>query len=151
MQYATFMFILFLLQLVLTCWVAANRTRFLGDMSGLVTDIWEENTSANNYPMGALELTFDCCGNTNYVDYTAANSTVPGTCCGYTNRSEVCPAVVYESRPGCNAKFTEFWTNNTDIIRWAGLGICIYEFLVFLVAGILTHYMRRAAKEAAEE
>lgn len=144
------MFILFLLQLVLTCWVAANRTRFLNDMSSLINTIWADNTAANDYPMGALELTFDCCGNTNYVDYTAANLPVPGTCCGYTDRDTTCPAVVYESRPGCNAEFTQFWNDNTDIIRWSGLGICIYEFLVFLVAAILTHYMRRAAKEAEE-
>ncbi|KAH8415990.1 hypothetical protein KR222_006093 [Zaprionus bogoriensis] len=151
LQYSVLMLILFLLQLVLTCWVAVNRERFLKDISNLVNTVWLEDTAANDYPMGALELTFDCCGDTNYMDYSIRNENVPGTCCGFTNRTATCSATIYESRPGCNAKFTEFWTNNTDIIRWAGLGICIYEFIVFFVSAILAHCMRKAAKEAAEE
>ncbi|KAL7736667.1 hypothetical protein ACLKA6_015298 [Drosophila palustris] len=142
--YATMMFVLFVLQLVLTCWVAVNRQSFLQDMSDLVTTIWNENTSGNGYPMGALELTFDCCGNVNYADYFTRGQTVPGTCCGYSNRAQSCPASIYENREGCNQKFDSFWTDNTDIIRWAGLGICIYEFLVFLIAAGLAHSMRRS-------
>ncbi|XP_060660924.1 23 kDa integral membrane protein [Drosophila nasuta] len=142
--YATLMFILFLLQLVLTCWVAVNRQGFLNDMRDLVNTIWAENDAANDYPMGAIELTFNCCGDTNYLDYNTRNQTVPGTCCGYTNRTQYCSPAIYENLEGCNAKFESFWVNNTDLIRWSGLGICLYEFIVFLLAAALTHSMRKS-------
>ncbi|EDW57284.1 23 kDa integral membrane protein [Drosophila virilis] len=139
--YATLMFLLFVLQLVLTCWIAVNGQQFLQDMSKLVTTIWNENNAANGYPMGALELTFDCCGNQGFEDY---NGNVPGTCCGYSNRQQTCPASIYETRQGCNQKFYDFWSNNNDIVLWSGLGICIYELIVFVVAGMLANCMRKA-------
>ncbi|ALC42345.1 Tsp42Ej, partial [Drosophila busckii] len=79
---------------------------------------------------------FDCCGDSGYQDYSNTQI-VPGTCCGYTNANAACPASIYTMRPGCNAKFVSFWSDNTNLIRWAGLGICIYEFIVFFLAGIL--------------
>ncbi|KAH8373007.1 hypothetical protein KR009_010041 [Drosophila setifemur] len=139
--YTSMMFVLFILQLVLTCWVFVNRSAFLGDMSNLVRNLWnnQEYTA-----MGVLEDTFGCCGNTGYLNYKSINLPVPGTCCGYLDRQANCTdASVYQQRPGCNAKFTDFWYDNMDIIRWSGLGICIFELLVFLIAGALTNCMRR--------
>lgn len=135
------MFILFILQLVLTCWVFVNRNAFLGDMSNLVSNLW---SNKDYTAMGLLEDAFSCCGNTGYSNYGSVGLTVPGTCCGYLDRQAVCnDSYVYQSRPGCNSKFTEFWDDNMDIIRWSGLGICIFELVVFLIAGALTNCMRR--------
>ncbi|KAH8267075.1 hypothetical protein KR018_001717 [Drosophila ironensis] len=140
--YTSMMFVLFILQLVLTCWVFVNRSAFLGDMSKLVSNLWDNKDYT---AMGLLEDAFGCCGNTGYSDYTnTLNTTVPGTCCGFLDRTSTCPTPsVYQSRPGCNAKFTDFWYDNMDIIRWSGLGICIFELVVFLIAGALTNCMRR--------
>lgn len=143
--YATMMFILFVLQLILTCWVAVNRQSFLQDMRDLVNTIWNENTADNDWPMGAMEVTFDCCGDLNYEDYATRGQTVPGTCCGDTNRATSCPANIYQTKEGCSVKFVNFWTDNTDLIRWAGLGICIYELIVFIIAAALAHSMRRSS------
>ncbi|XP_044312526.1 CD82 antigen-like, partial [Drosophila rhopaloa] len=38
--YTIMVFVLFILQLVLTCWVFVNRNAFLGDMSNLLTLLW---------------------------------------------------------------------------------------------------------------
>ncbi|XP_016978735.1 CD82 antigen [Drosophila rhopaloa] len=138
--YTSMVFVLFILQLVLTCWVFVNRNAFLGDMSNLVTLLWN---SKDYNAMGVLEETFGCCGNTGYANYNANNIAVPGTCCGYLDRQQTCnnPSV-YQSRPGCNFKFEQFWDDNMDIIRWSGLGLCIFDLIVFLIAGALTNCMR---------
>ncbi|KAH8279342.1 hypothetical protein KR026_006982 [Drosophila bipectinata] len=139
--YTSMMFVLFILQLVLTCWVFVNRNAFLGDMSNLVSNLWNNKDYT---AMGLLEDAFGCCGNTGYSNYNSVNLPVPGTCCGFLDRSSTCmDSYVYQSRPGCNSKFTEFWYDNMDIIRWSGLGICIFELVVFLIAGALTNCMRR--------
>ncbi|TDG51685.1 hypothetical protein AWZ03_001745 [Drosophila navojoa] len=140
--YASMMFILFVLQLVLTCWIAVNGQDFLNDMSNLVNTLWKENTAVNKYPMSALELTFNCCGNTSYNNYLYSNQPVPGSCCGYPNRQQSCSPSIYETRKGCNQKFTEFWSDNNDLVLWSGLGICIYELIVFILAGMLAKCMR---------
>ncbi|XP_030387516.1 23 kDa integral membrane protein-like [Scaptodrosophila lebanonensis] len=140
--YAIFMLILFILQLTLTIWIFVNRAAFLQDMSKLVNTAWSENTSAQGYPIEAFELAFNCCGNSGYEDYYYG--TVPGTCCGYTDRTKTCPASIYMTREGCNQNFVNFWESNTDIMRWAGIGICIFELFVFVVASCLTRSMRRS-------
>ncbi|XP_068147112.1 23 kDa integral membrane protein-like [Drosophila tropicalis] len=140
--YATMIFILFILELVLTCWVFVNRSAFVRDMTALVNTVWDENTAANDYPMGVLELAFNCCGDISYLDY--GNQTIPGTCCGNTNRTATCSSDVYVFKQGCSEKMTEFWEDNTNIIRWSGLGICIFELIVFLLAGALTNCMRQS-------
>ncbi|EDW31444.1 GL11135 [Drosophila persimilis] len=136
--YTSMIFVLFILQLVLTCWVFVNRTAFLNDMRSLVTSLWNTNDSE---AFGVLEVTFNCCGNTGYANY--GNQTVPGTCCGFANRQTSCSSQIYETKPGCNDKFEEFWYDNMDIIRWSGLGIVLFELLVFIFAGALTNCMRR--------
>ncbi|EDW01549.1 23 kDa integral membrane protein [Drosophila grimshawi] len=148
--YGTLMFLLFVLQLVLTCWIAVNENDFLNDMRKLVDTVWQENTAATGYPMGALELTFNCCGNEGYANYfDVGNGVVPGTCCGYTNRDQTCPSSIYESRQGCNQKFYSFWDDNNAIVLWSGLGICIYEFIVFILAGALANCMRKSSSGGA--
>ncbi|XP_017125779.1 23 kDa integral membrane protein [Drosophila elegans] len=138
--YTSMVFILFILQLVLTCWVFVNRSAFLGDMRNLVSTLWN---SQEYTALGVLEETFGCCGNTSYSNYKAIGLPVPGTCCGYLNRQQTCSTPsVYTSKPGCNDKFEEFWNDNMDIIRWSGLGLCIFDLIVFLIAGALTNCMR---------
>ncbi|XP_017148087.2 23 kDa integral membrane protein [Drosophila miranda] len=136
--YTSMIFVLFILQLVLTCWVFVNRTAFLNDMRSLVTSLWNTNDSE---AFVVLEVTFNCCGNTGYANY--GNQTVPGTCCGFANRQTSCSSQIYETKPGCNDKFEEFWYDNMDIIRWSGLGIVLFELLVFIFAGALSNCMRR--------
>lgn len=138
--YTSMVFVLFILQLVLTCWVFVNRSAFLGDMSNLVNLLWD---SHDYTAMGVLEETFGCCGDTSYTNYNNIGLSVPGTCCGYLDRQATCNTPsVYQSRPGCSAKFEEFWNDNMDIIRWSGLGLCIFDLVVFLIAGALTNCMR---------
>ncbi|KAH8236979.1 hypothetical protein KR038_001591 [Drosophila bunnanda] len=137
--YTSMIFVLFILQLVITCWVFVNRSAFINDMENMVTLLWN---SQDYNAIGVLEETFGCCGSTGYESYSG--SSVPGTCCGYVNRSTVCSVPsAYIYRPGCIDKFGEFWYDNMDIIRWSGLGICIFELIVFLIAGALTNCMRR--------
>ncbi|SPP73072.1 23 kDa integral membrane protein [Drosophila guanche] len=136
--YTSMIFVLFILQLVLTCWVFVNRSAFLQDMGRLVTSLWNNN---DYDAFGVLEVTFGCCGNTGYIEY--GSQTVPGTCCGYSSRQAACPFSIYSSKPGCNGEFVDFWYDNMDIIRWSGLGIVIFELLVFIFAGALTNCMRQ--------
>ncbi|EDW74141.1 uncharacterized protein Dwil_GK21773 [Drosophila willistoni] len=149
--YTSLVCLLFILQLVMTCWVFVNRTAFAQDMSALVTKVWKNNDEANNYPMGALELAFECCGNTGWTDYDALGENIPGTCCAYTDRTSTCSASIYQLRSGCNAKFTSFWKDNTNTIGWAGVGLCIYELIVIILAGALAWRQRKANAEEEEE
>ncbi|KAH8348521.1 hypothetical protein KR084_008285, partial [Drosophila pseudotakahashii] len=138
--YTSMVFILFILQLVLTCWVFVNRSAFLRDMTNLVSLLWN---SKDYGAMGVLEETFGCCGDTSYTNYGNIGLSIPGTCCGFLDRQTTCTTQsVYQSRPGCSEKFEEFWNDNMDIIRWSGLGLCIFDLIVFLIAGALTNCMR---------
>jgi len=84
-------------------------------------------------------LQFKCCGNAGYTDYT----TVPASCCGYTDRSQTCEAAIYTQRPGCQAEFVDFWASNTDIIRWSSLIIALFELGIFIMSCCLASAMRK--------
>nr|XP_014102768.1 CD63 antigen [Bactrocera oleae] len=143
--YAVFMFILFCLQVALVVWVFMKRDDFLKTMTDLVGTAWNQNDSAKGYPMDALQLSFKCCGKSNYTDYITADKDVPVSCCGSLDIKE-CPADVYQTKPGCTAEFVGFWATNTNIIRYAGIAVAAIELAVLTIACCLASSMRNSRR-----
>ncbi|XP_016957919.1 CD63 antigen [Drosophila biarmipes] len=139
--YAICMLILFGLQLALSIWIFAANDSFLTSMGKVVDKAMDENDAAQGYPMDALQLAFNCCGNSGYTDY--ASTTVPASCCGYKDRSRTCEATIYTQRPGCRAEFVDFWASNTDLIRWSSLIIALFELGIFIMSCCLASAMRK--------
>ncbi|XP_013098676.1 23 kDa integral membrane protein [Stomoxys calcitrans] len=140
--YAVFMFILFCLQIALVVWIFVQRTQFLNDMDTVITTVWNKNDASNGYPMDAVQISFKCCGLNGSLDYTGNNKDVPSSCCGYMNGQ--CDVNVYESKPGCRSEFREFWATNTDIIRYAGIGVALVELIAFTFACCLASSIRKS-------
>ncbi|XP_023162718.1 23 kDa integral membrane protein-like [Drosophila hydei] len=138
--YAVCMFILFALQLSLSIYIFVENDTFAEKISELVNKAWAENDDANGYPMNALQLSFKCCGRTSYKDYIEK---VPASCCGYVDRDQTCSAAIYESRPGCYDKFSDFWTTNADIISWSSLCISLFELTIFVISCCLASAMKK--------
>lgn len=86
-------------------------------------------------------LQFTCCGRNSYLDY---GTTVPSSCCGYTDRTRTCDASIYTQRVGCYEKFTDFWASYTDLIRWSSLIIALFELGIFVISCCLASAMRKA-------
>ncbi|XP_037949755.1 CD63 antigen [Teleopsis dalmanni] len=137
--YAICMFVIFALQLALVIWVFARYDEFLNTMSDVVQTAWKNNDSAHGMPMDAIQLSFKCCGLNSYQDY---NGSVPSSCCGETIGT--CAANIYESRPGCQSAFYDFWSSNMDIIRYAGIGVAIVELVIFTLSCCIASSMRKA-------
>ncbi|KAM8711875.1 hypothetical protein ACLKA7_012390 [Drosophila subpalustris] len=138
--YAVCMFILFALQLTLSIWIFVENDNFLTKMNNLVETAWQQNDSANGYPMDALQLSFKCCGKEGFADY---NGNVPASCCGYADRSRTCEQAIYTTRPPCRREFYDFWASNTDLIRWSSLIIALFEFGIFIIACCLASAMKK--------
>ncbi|XP_054738361.1 CD63 antigen [Anastrepha obliqua] len=143
--YAVFMFILFCLQVALVVWVFVQRAEFLKTMGDLVNTAWNQNDSANNYPMDALQVSFKCCGKTSYADYINAGKSVPVSCCGSLDATS-CSEDVYKTKPGCVDEFVDFWATNTNIIRYAGIAVAAIELAVFTIAFCLASSMRNSRR-----
>ncbi|XP_061402418.1 CD63 antigen [Musca vetustissima] len=140
--YAVFMFIVFVLQIALVVWMFVKRNEFLNSMDQVVTTVWEKNDSANGYPMDALQISFKCCGLTGSIDYTANNLPVPNSCCGTLNGA--CDASVYVTKPGCRKEFSNFWSSNIDIIRYAGIAVALVELVALTFACCLMSSFRKS-------
>ncbi|KAM7345932.1 23 kDa integral membrane protein-like [Cochliomyia hominivorax] len=138
--YAVFMFILFVLQLALVIWIFVKRQQFINTMSDAVDKAWSKNDQANGYPMDVLQIGFNCCGRMSYLDYPAGS--VPSSCCG-TMTGE-CPQSVYSTKPGCRAEFVNFWSTNTNIIRYAGIAVALVELVAFTFACCLVSSIRKS-------
>ncbi|XP_023291920.2 23 kDa integral membrane protein-like [Lucilia cuprina] len=138
--YAVFMFILFALQVALVVWIFVKRQQFLNTMGEAVDKAWEKNDSANGYPMNALQIALNCCGKTSYLNY---GGNVPSSCCG-TMTGE-CPQSVYVNKPGCRDTFVDFWATNTNIIRYAGIGVALVELVAFTFACCLASSIRKSS------
>ncbi|XP_065370017.1 CD63 antigen-like [Calliphora vicina] len=141
--YAVFMFILFALQVALVVWIFVKRQQFLNTMGEVVDKAWEKNNDANGYPMNGLEIAFNCCGRTGYMNYVVAGTDVPKSCCG--SMTAECPISVYEFKPGCRAQFVDFWASNTNIIRYAGIGVALVELVAFTFACCLASSIRKSS------
>ncbi|XP_073845836.1 CD63 antigen-like [Musca autumnalis] len=140
--YAIFMFIVFCLQVALVVWIFIKRTQFLNSMDNVVTTVWDKNDQANGYPMDALQISFKCCGLNGAVDYTSNGLEVPNSCCG--TLSNACDASIYESMPGCRKEFRSFWASNTNIIRYAGIGVALVELLALTFTCCLISSIRKS-------
>ncbi|XP_075166946.1 23 kDa integral membrane protein-like [Haematobia irritans] len=140
--YAVFMFILFCLQIALVVWIFVKRSQFLSDMDTILTTVWDKNDQANGYPMDGVQITFKCCGLSGSIDYIGNGNPVPSSCCG--TLSGQCDAVVYETKPGCRGEFKNFWATNTNIIRYAGIGVAIVELVALTFACCLTTSIRKS-------
>lgn len=70
------------------------------------------------------------------------NVNVPKSCCG--SLTNECPQSVYETKPGCRAKFVDFWASNTNIIRYAGIVVALVELVAFTFACCLASSIRKS-------
>lgn len=141
--YAVLMFILFVLQIALVVWIFVQRTEFLNTMGEIVDKAWTKNDDSNGYPMNGLQMAFKCCGRFNSADYTSMGATVPNSCCG--SMTNACPAVEYITKPGCRQEFVDFWASNTNIIRYAGIGVALVELVAFIFACCLASSIRKSS------
>lgn len=76
------------------------------------------------------------------MDYVSQGVAVPSSCCG-TLTGE-CDASVYALKPGCRAEFRDFWASNTNIIRYAGIGVAVVELVALTFACCLASSVRKS-------
>uniref|UniRef100_A0A034WH04 Tetraspanin n=1 Tax=Bactrocera dorsalis TaxID=27457 RepID=A0A034WH04_BACDO len=141
--YSLFMFILMCLQIALVVWSFVEKTDFLNSMNNIVHNAFENRNDDADNPMNILQITFSCCGYNNYTDYT---STVPPSCCGFVETDAPCPAVIYDTKPGCQSVFYNFWDDNLGYVRIGGIVVVVIEFLALISGCGLAGCVRKAER-----
>lgn len=89
---------------------------------------------------------FKCCGNDGPLDYK--NVVFPPSCCPNDNLVHNTCAITQSYNTGCKSVFHAFWSKNIEIIKFAGLGIALVEFVGLVFACCLANSIRNERRRA---
>jgi len=145
MTYSVFMLILFLCQLALIIFVWTQHDKFLAQMNTIVAKVWAQHKTDQKV-MDALQISFNCCGQSGFTDYVVALEGIPNSCCGPKVMS--CSTINAMTKPGCERAFASFWEKNMDITCYAGLGVAAVELVAFIFACCLANQVRNERRRA---
>ncbi|XP_017474770.1 PREDICTED: 23 kDa integral membrane protein-like isoform X1 [Rhagoletis zephyria] len=140
--YAVFMLILLGLQIALVVWVFVRKDQFLKTMDSIVYDAFEDRDDQTDNSMNLIQITFNCCGYTDYKDYNSTG--VPPSCCGFSETTASCPSSIYTTKEGCKTAFYNFWDDNLKYVRFGGIVVIVIEFLALVSACSVAVYIRKS-------
>lgn len=89
---------------------------------------------------------FKCCGNDGPWDYK--NVVFPKSCCPSEKLVGQTCVLSQSYNTGCKATFHSFWSKNIEIIKFAGLGIALIEFVGVVFACCLANSIRNERRRA---
>ncbi|KAL5287327.1 CD63.2 family protein [Megaselia abdita] len=145
MTYSFLLLALLVCQIVFVVMVWVYQSQLLVEFDNAFNLAWKQR---NDDPavMDSFQTVFKCCGNDGPLDYK--NVIFPKSCCPSDKLIKDTCAITQSYNSGCKTTFHAFWSKNIEIIKFAGLGIALIEFVGVVFACCLSNSIRNERRRA---